>query len=345
MRRILGVFALGLTTAVAIPVALAKREGAKEDLKLESIKLEKGRGKAKSADGDKELGLTVDPALQAEVDRILDASKAPSGAVVVSDVRTGRILAWASRGAEGDMVRKAKYPGASLFKVVTTAALLESGKVRLGDSVCHQGGESRLTEADVKPGCRAGDQRVAFEFAAKSFGIGAEPPLDLTADKTSIKIPSDELGFGRAAAGFGEAKMSPLQALFMMQTIANGGERVRLHVTGDPADVPRVTMGQAFKKDTADKLTKMLEVTTRSGTSAKAFAPIEGRPHVSVAGKTGTLMFEKPKRLVSWFAGFAPSRKPEVAVAVLLANDEKWWRKGNEVARDVLDAYFDTAGR
>jgi cell division protein FtsI/penicillin-binding protein 2 len=104
-------------------------------------------------------------------------------------------------------------------------------------------------------------------------------------------------------------------------------------------------MGQAFKKDTADKLTKMLEVTTRSGTSAKAFAPIEGRPHVSVAGKTGTLMFEKPKRLVSWFAGFAPSRKPEVAVAVLLANDEKWWRKGNEVARDVLDAYFDTAGR
>jgi cell division protein FtsI/penicillin-binding protein 2 len=56
-------------------------------------------------------------------------------------------------------------------------------------------------------------------------------------------------------------------------------------------------------------------------------------------------MFEKPKRLVSWFAGFAPSRKPEVAVAVLLANDEKWWRKGNEVARDVLDAYFDTAGR
>jgi cell division protein FtsI/penicillin-binding protein 2 len=370
MRRILGVFALGLTTAVAIPVALAKREGAKEDLKLESIKLEKGRGKAKSTDGEKELGLTVDPALQAEVDRILDASKAPSGAVVVSDVRTGRILAWASRGAEGDMVRKAKYPGASLFKVVTTAALLESGKVRLGDSVCHQGGESRLTEADVKPGCRAGDQRVAFEFAlgrslnpvfgrlankhltpdslgaaAKSFGIGAEPPLDLTADKTSIKIPSDELGFGRAAAGFGEAKMSPLQALFMMQTIANGGERVRLHVTGDPADVPRVTMGQAFKKDTADKLTKMLEVTTRSGTSAKAFAPIEGRPHVSVAGKTGTLMFEKPKRLVSWFAGFAPSRKPEVAVAVLLANDEKWWRKGNEVARDVLDAYFDTAGR
>jgi cell division protein FtsI/penicillin-binding protein 2 len=366
MRKVVGLLAIGLTTALAAPVALAKREGReKDDIKLESIKVRDGRAKA-SGEGTREVGLTVDPALQAEVDRILDASKAPSGAVVVSDVKTGRILAWASRGNEGDMVRKAKYPGASLFKIVTTTALLESGKVRLGDAVCFQGGESRLSEADIKPGCHSGDNKTAFEFAlgrsinpvfgrlaikhltptslgetARSFGIGAEPPLDLPADKTSIKLPSDDLGFARAAAGFGDAKMSPLQALFMMQTIANGGEKVRLHVTGNAADVPRVSLGQAFKKETADKLVKMLEVTTRSGTSAKAFAPIEGRPRLSVAGKTGTLMFEKPKRLVSWFAGFAPSRKPEIAVAVMLANDEKWWRKGNEVARDVFDAYFE----
>jgi cell division protein FtsI/penicillin-binding protein 2 len=71
----------------------------------------------------------------------------------------------------------------------------------------------------------------------------------------------------------------------------------------------------------------MLEVTTRAGTSAKAFEPHEGKPDVSVAGKTGTLAYEKPKRLVSWFAGFAPSREPEVAIAVLLANDEKKRRR------------------
>ncbi len=367
MRRasvLLIAFALAL--GIAAPVALAKRPMKTEaDVRLETIRLEKSQARAPREDAT-EVGLTVDPDLQRAVDRLLDASKAPSGAIVVSDIKTGRVLAWASRGSEGDMVRKAKYPGASLFKIVTSAALLEEGKVHLGDTVCYLGGESRLMADDIKPGCRSGDNRARFEVAlgkslnvvfgrlavqhlspeklrgtASSFGIGAAPPLDLRADPTSIRVPEDDLGLARAAAGFGEAKMSPLAALDLMQTIANGGERIRIHVTGRPDAVPRVSLGRAIKEKTARDLVKMLEVTTRSGTSAKAFAPKEGRPHLSVAGKTGTLLYQHPKRLVSWFAGFAPSRDPEIAVAVLLANDEKWWRKGNEVARDVFDAYFE----
>lgn len=365
MRRASFVAAFLLSLGVAAPVALAKRDAPKKDANLESINLANGKPKA-SREGDTDVAVTVDPALQRAVDKILDASKAPSGAVIVTDVRTGRVLAWASRGDEGDLVRKARYPGASLFKVVTAAALLESGKVHLGDTVCFQGGESKLLAEDIKPGCRSEDARARFEVSlgrslnvvfgrmavqhltsdklssmASQLGIGASPPLDLPSDKTRITVPSDELGLARAAAGFGDARMSPLAAVDLMQMIANGGERIRIHVTGNPADVPRVSLGRVLKKETAKDLTKMLEVTTRSGTSAKAFAAKEGKPTLSVAGKTGTLAFANPKRLVSWFAGFAPSRDPEIAVAVLLANDEKWWRKGNEVARDVFDAYFE----
>ncbi len=366
MRRVSSAVAFVIALLALAPVALAKKTPAKIDVRIENMRVAATRVHAPRADAKGDVGLTLDPALQRAVERILAASKAPSGAVVVSDVQTGRILAWASRGTEGDLVRTAKYPGASLFKVATTVALLEEDKIKLGDTVCYSGGEHRLTATELRPGCHSGDQRVRFESAlgrslnavfgklavqhltpskltstAKALGIGDMPPLDLPVDKTSIKIPEDELGLARAAAGFGEARMSPLGALFLMQTIANGGERVRLHVTGNPADVPRVTLGRAFSKETSKELVRMLEVTTRSGTSAKAFAPKEGRAPLSVAGKTGTLLYENPKRLVSWFAGFAPSRSPEVAVAVLLANDEKWWRKGNDVARDVLDAYFE----
>jgi peptidoglycan glycosyltransferase len=349
----------------AVDAAGKGARGRVADARLERVQITKGRARASQTHADGELALTLDTGLQRDVERILAASKAPSGAVVVSDVRTGRVLAWASRGGEGDLVRKAKYPGASLFKVVTATALLESGKLHLGDTVCHQGGESRLEEADVAPGCRAGDRRSRFEVAlgkslnpvfarqavkhldpvglgrvARDLGIGEAPPLDLPADRTSIRIPADTLGFARAAAGFGDARMSPLAALDLMQTIANRGERIRLHVTGNPVDVPRVSLGHPMRESTADALVRMLEVTTRSGTSEKAFERREGSPNVRVAGKTGTLAFERPKRLVSWFAGFAPSRDPEIAVAVLLANDARWWRKGNEVARDVFDAYF-----
>ena len=51
---------------------------------------------------------------------------------------------------------------------------------------------------------------------------------------------------------------------------------------------------------------------------------------VAVAAKTGTLIGDKPTRMYSWFVGFAPAEAPEVAIAVLLANDVTWRMKGNE---------------
>lgn len=337
-----------------------------KDVDLSSIRLEGGRARAPAVPGGDDVALTIDPDLQRAAMRALERSRAPSGAVVVSDVRTGRILVWAAIGSEGDLVRKAKYPGASLFKVVTSAALLDGGEVKPTDVVCFQGGESRLREEDLKPGCHAGDTHIRFDKAlgksinavfgklalvhldqteldgmSRAFGIGLSPPIDVPAESTTIRIPKDRLGLARAAAGFGRSKMSPLGALDLMQTIANRGERIRLHVTGNAASVPRVSLGRPIEEETAQRLVHMLEVTTRTGTSAKAFEPHEGKPDVSVAGKTGTLAYEKPKRLVSWFAGFAPSREPEVAIAVLLSNDEKWWKKANEVAREVLDAHFE----
>jgi cell division protein FtsI/penicillin-binding protein 2 len=368
MRRIasgLVALTLGSTTALASPPATPKSQGhaTSSDADLHHVRLDRSQARAQAGGG--EIGLTLDPELQREVERILEKAKAPSGAIVMSDVRTGRVLAYATRGDEGDLVRQAHFPGASLFKVVTAATLLESHVVRPGDVECFGGGESRLREADVLPGCHPGDQKTRFDKAlgksingvfarlalkhleptgldtmARSLGMADAPPFDLAADKSFVKLPADKLGFARAAAGFGDAKVSPLSALFMMQTIANGGERIRLHVTGSPDAVPRVSLGRAISKETATELTRMLEVTTRAGTSRKAFRAMDGRPRLRVAGKTGTLALEQPKRLVSWFAGFAPSNDPEIAISVLLANDEKWWRKGNEVARDALDAYF-----
>lgn len=315
-----------------------------------------------------EVRTTLDPRLQKAARRLLGESRAPGGAVVVSDIRTGRILAWASVGKEGDLVRRAIYPSASLFKVVTTTALLEGHHIERGNVICYSGGERRLEEADVRPGCHPGDRKIEFGKAlgksingvfarlgvaflesedlaaqAHAFGLDAPPLLDVPADQGHVLLPApgaSDVAFGRAAAGFHTARLSPLNVLSMMQTIANGGERVQLHVLGDGAAVKRESAGRAMTASTAKTLTRMLEVTTRAGTSAEAFRPEPGKTRLRVAGKTGTLATDNPARLVSWFAGFAPADKPEVAITVMLANDHSWWRKANEVARDVLDAYF-----
>ena len=96
----------------------------------------------------------------------------------------------------------------------------------------------------------------------------------------------------------------------------------------------------------AATMTRMLEVTTRRGTAAKAFRRPDGTPSlpsIPVAAKTGTLIGGKPTRMYSWFAGFAPSTKPEIAITVMLGNDIRWTTKANIVGRQVLEAYFGVA--
>jgi cell division protein FtsI/penicillin-binding protein 2 len=64
---------------------------------------------------------------------------------------------------------------------------------------------------------------------------------------------------------------------------------------------------------------------------------------IRVAAKTGTLKPFATAPTTSWFVGFAPSRRPEVVVSVMLNNRDVWRSKANEVARDLLLGYF--AGR
>jgi cell division protein FtsI/penicillin-binding protein 2 len=123
---------------------------------------------------------------------------------------------------------------------------------------------------------------------------------------------------------------------------------LRLHEPSDgaPASLPPAA---PFSAKTAQRLTRMLEVTVDAGTSRGAFTAPDGRrylPGIRVAGKTGTLRpAEGEDTMTSWFVGFAPSKNPEVVVTVMLVNGHTYRRKANELARDLLRTYFRAHGR
>jgi penicillin-binding protein A len=94
-------------------------------------------------------------------------------------------------------------------------------------------------------------------------------------------------------------------------------------------------------------LTMMMVETVANGSAYKSFHDASGRaflPGIEVAGKTGTLTRHKENRHYTWFIGFAPVDKPEVAVAALVVNTPTWHIKGPELARDVLRSYFAKKG-
>jgi cell division protein FtsI/penicillin-binding protein 2 len=190
---------------------------------------------------------------------------------------------------------------------------------------------------------------------AERLGFNDKLSLDdgeQEAELGKLSVPYNDLEFARAAAGFQGSSLSPLGAAYLMTLIARGGAPVglRLH-DASPTPEPSGALPAAppFSPRTAQRLTRMLEVTVESGTSRKAFTAPDGKrylPGIRVAGKTGTLRPEQREdAMTSWFVGFAPSRSPELVVSVMLVNGRTYRRKANELARDLLRTYFRAHGQ
>ena len=188
---------------------------------------------------------------------------------------------------------------------------------------------------------------------ASRLGWGQDLPFDVKITPSVLTFPDDQLGFARTAAGFWNSTMSPFQALNLVTAIANGGEMVRLSIVQSVKDgegeiyhgpSARQVIRRVMDESTAASLTTMMEATVDGGTSYKSFHDRSGKPYlpdIHVAGKTGTLTkaaVDGP--FYTWFVGFAPSRKPEVAISVLAANHLKWRVKATNLASDMLRVYF-----
>ena len=91
---------------------------------------------------------TFDPELQELALGVLRRYKVPYGAFVAVEPSTGRVLALAEHSQREPEARglsfRAMAPAASIFKIVTTAALLGRG-VEPGAEVCYHGGKHGLS--------------------------------------------------------------------------------------------------------------------------------------------------------------------------------------------------------
>jgi penicillin-binding protein A len=324
--------------------------------------------------------LTIDPVLQRAARAQMQRYRVPEAGVVVLGARTGKVLAYASyvnQGTSFDVNARAEAPAASVFKVVTGAALVERAGVKAETEQCYHGGKSRIVPDELEEDPRRDrwcatvgmamgrSLNVVFGRLAQkhltpedlitmggAFGFGAPVPFPVVNEASKIEMPQDPLEFARAAAGFWHTSMSPLSAALIAQTVANGGvtlePRLVSAVYKGPESIwedqrpPRV-LRRAVKAETAAELTRMMVETVANGSAFKSFHDEGGKPFlpgITVAGKTGTLTRHEANRHYTWFVGFAPAENPEIAISVLIVNTPSWQIKAPQLARDVLRAHF-----
>src|SRR5690606_9169862 len=80
--------------------------------------------------GGRTAELTLDPVVQRAALRVMQKYRVPEAGVVALNPKNGEVIAYASYVSEGpkfDVNARAEAPAASVFKVVTGAALVEKG--------------------------------------------------------------------------------------------------------------------------------------------------------------------------------------------------------------------------
>jgi peptidoglycan glycosyltransferase len=353
------------------------------DLDLSKID-DRGGVATAPAHGERRVELTLSTKYQRAATSFLRAGHVPEGAVVMTDVKTGKVLVWASVVEDGptrDIAAEAEAPSASVFKLITGTTLVENG-VGIGTRQCYSGGERKLRAVDLVDDKRRDKwcatmtqamgrslNAVFARLAAKNldrdkiagvagrYGYNQDLPFDVKIAPSTLAFPGDDLGFARTAAGFWNSTLSPFEAVNIATTIANGGEMVRLYAVQSVRDEGgeiyhgpsvRQVIRRVTDEGIARQVTTMMENTVESGTSYRSFHDRNGKPYlpdIQVAGKTGTLTKPAPDGpFYTWFVGFAPSRKPEVAISVMVANHLKWRVKATNVACDMLRVYFADKG-
>lgn len=291
--------------------------------------------------------LTLEPRLQQLATAYMSAQHLPEGVVVLMDVATGDLLAYASHiegGPSRDLAVEATAPAASLFKIVTGTALVDTAGVSPDQKECYSGGEQRILAHDLVPdpardkwcatlaGAMGRSLNTVFarlavrhlkpetlSATARSLGFGEALGFDVPVQASTLTMPTETLAFARTSAGFWNSTLSPLHAAWLSALMARGGEPIRPRIVAEVSDatgksVYTAPASQAGRRvispSVAAAVTQMMDRTVAEGTSYKAFHDLKGHAHlpgVPVAGKTGTLTHGEKQRYYTWFTGFAPS--------------------------------------
>ncbi|MGW6390581.1 peptidoglycan D,D-transpeptidase FtsI family protein [Streptomyces sp. NPDC055103] len=332
-----------------------------------------------------------------------------TGAVVAIEPSTGKILALASTpsydpasiaGSNDEKAwvalneSKSKpmqnralreiYPPGSVFKVVTAAAALESGKVTdinaatdtpegwkipLSTKVMknHSGGcaDASLTLA-LEVSCNSvfaklGDDvgRDKMVEMAEKFGFNAEQFTPVRSAASVYDKKMDRGGNALSSIGQFNTATTPLQMAMVTAAIANDGKLMKPYMI-DKLVAPNLDvikqnepeeMSQPVSQKNAQLLQQMMENVVTKGTGGKADLHMDG---VKVGGKTGTAQHgeRNAKRPYAWFISYAKTDQGSpVAVAVIVEDSAGTDREdisggglAAPIAKDVMKAVLKSRG-
>lgn len=262
------------------------------------------------------------------------------------------------------------YEPGSTFKIITAAAGLEEGVVKLTDTFscpgyrvvedrrihCHkraghgaetfvEGAQNSCNPVFIDVGQRLGVDDFYKYF--KKFGLLEKTGVDLPGEAGTIMHDPKNMGLVElATVSFGQSfQITPIQLATTVSSLINGGNRITPHfgVSIKSADGTYVKeLEYDVKKDIispeiSQTLRGVLESVVSQGSGKNAY--IEG---YTIGGKTATsqTLPRSAHRYISSFVGFAPAEDPKV-LGLCIINNPQGIYYGGTIAAPVIRSIFE----
>ena len=262
------------------------------------------------------------------------------------------------------------YEPGSTFKIITAAAGLESGAVRLEDNFscpgfivvddrkirCHKvagHGAEDFTHAVMNScnpvfiavGLRIGVERY-YEYFTK-FGLKQKTGIDLPGEAGTIMHQLDKIGnVELATISFGQSfQITPVRLMTTVAGLINGGNLVTPHfgvkaVNADGTSIDEFAYPISegiVSADTTEKVKYVLEQVVENGGGRNGY--VEG---FRIGGKTATsqTLPRGSGRYIASFLGFAPADNPKV-MALAIIDTPQGTYYGGQIAAPVVRQLFE----
>ena len=266
------------------------------------------------------------------------------------------------------------YEPGSTFKILTSAAALDSGKVRTTDRFYCAGSRTvdgkriRCWKArghgsidfgqGVESSCNCVFMDCALRMGTDSFyeylrkfGLASKTGIDMTGETSGIFIRQDLVkNVDLARIGFGQAvAVTPIGLLAATSSVINGGIKVAPHVMSEIKSSNRVVASygisggeRVISSQTSDTMRELLQRVVTTGSGKGAYVP-----GYKILGKTGTAQkYENGQiargKYISSFLGFSVSEGANYGVLFIVDEPKGYMYYGSLVAAPMVGDIFES---
>jgi cell division protein FtsI/penicillin-binding protein 2 len=272
-----------------------------------------------------------------------------------------------------------KFPAASIFKIVTAAAAIETCRFNESIMLPYTGNQHTLYKGQINKRTERYAHWITLKDAfAKSvnpvfgkigafylgktgiekygryFGFNKNMDFEIPMPPSNLSVSEKPFELAEVASGFNRATtITPVHGALIAGAILNGGKLMAPSVIDRIFDENQKTIytageeaiGRAVKPETALIVQKLMAETVKSGTLKRSFRGYQKDRILSrldIGGKTGSIDNSTHDTRIDWFVGYAREKNGagELAVSVIVAHEDHIGIKSGQYARMIIKPYF-----